>query len=365
MDDIPNRPFTLILEPASGCNLDCRYCYTHTHSGRIMDRKTLTIALRKGIAYALDEGFEEIHILWHGGEPLLAGVDFFRYALQRITEIGGDKACRHFIQTNGLLADEAFCRLFRRHGFEVGLSLDGPADIHDHMRIGRRGGKTHARVLKCLELFERNGVKPGICAVASRIGLGEEMRIYEFFRNLGYGFGVNPMIPSVNDPASGQYLFKSGEYGRFLCNLFDLWTATATHRVNVGPLDIFIRGLVTGETVLCQQQTSCVGASLYVKSDGRTQLCNRSEQPVLGHIVEHSVRDMFKTTFCRDLQHREEQLPACRKCRYQQICHGGCPQLAMTFEGACSSPDPFCRDYRAVWDHMRRSGVEAQFRRAV
>ena len=132
-----------------------------------MDRDTLTTALQKGIEYALEEGFDEIHILWHGGEPLLAGVEFFQFALDRIDELAAGVVCRHFIQTNGLLANDAYCRLFRRRGVEVGLSLDGPADLHDHMRKSRQGEETQAEVLKCLDRLERNGVQPGICAVAS------------------------------------------------------------------------------------------------------------------------------------------------------------------------------------------------------
>ena len=208
-------------------------------------------------------------------------------------------------------------------------------------------------------------MQPGICAVASRIGLGNEKRIYQFFRNLGYGFGVNPMIPPFSDPTSRKYLFKAGEYGLFLCRLFDLWTATDTNRVTVAPLDLFIHGLLTGETPLCQQQPSCVGMSLCVKADGRALLCNRSEQPVLGNIAERSVRKMFETTFCRQLQRREEQLPACRECRYRLICHGGCPQLAMDFNGTWAAPDPFCKDYRTIWGHMRHSGIDRQCKRAV
>ena len=365
MPDRSTQPFTLTLEPVSGCNLRCRYCYTNNSSAHVMDRDTLTLTLRKGIEYALGEGFDEIHILWHGGEPLLAGIEFFKYALDRINELAGGAVCRHFIQTNGLLIDDAYCRLFRRHGVEVGLSLDGPADLHDHMRKSHRGNGTHAEVIESLNRLERNGLKPGFCGVASRIGLGHEDRIYQFFRNLGYGFGVNPMIPPFADPTNRKYLFKAGEYGHFLCRLFDIWTATETKRVNVAPLDLFIQGLLTGETALCQQQSSCVGLSLCVKADGRVLLCNRSQKPVLGNITEHSVGDIFQTTFCRKLQQREKQLSACRSCRDRPICHGGCPQLAMDISGTWAAPDPFCRDYRTIWGHMRRHGIDSQLKRAV
>jgi uncharacterized protein len=153
-----NDAFTLILEPVKHCNLRCRYCYSDGTGAGVMSRQTLKTALAKTARYAETQGFREIHILWHGGEPLLAGLGFFSAALQMLHGLAPGLRFHHYLQTNGLLLDYDFCAFFRDHEFQIGVSLDGPQVLHDSMRIGADGLGTHAAVLEKVRLLEGQGV---------------------------------------------------------------------------------------------------------------------------------------------------------------------------------------------------------------
>ena len=158
---------------------------------------------------------------------------------------GWPRTCRfhHYLQTNGLLLDYDFCAFFRDHEFQIGMSLDGPQVVHDSMRLGADGQGSHAAVLEKVRLLEQQGVATGFNAVVSRRSLGQEEAIYRFFQALGYGFRVNPMVPGRNPAASAPYLLQPGEYGAFLCRLFDAWTGTERRRVPVSPLDLYLEAM--------------------------------------------------------------------------------------------------------------------------
>jgi uncharacterized protein len=132
-----------------------------------MSRQTLQSALVKTSRYAVRQGFREMHLLWHGGEPLLAGLEFYKTAIQILTQFSSDLICRIFIQTNGLLLDHDYCAFFRDHEFQIGVSLDGPPDLHDSMRVGPNGQGSHTKVMEKLALLAEHGVQVGTNAVVS------------------------------------------------------------------------------------------------------------------------------------------------------------------------------------------------------
>ena len=346
--------FTLILEPVQRCNLSCRYCYADCAGSGVMSRQTLQMALEKTARYAGRQGFGEIHILWHGGEPLLAGLEFFREALKILAGLSSYPRFHHYLQTNGLLLDADFCAFFLNHGFQIGISLDGPKALHDSMRLDANGQGTHAAVLEKVRLLEEQGLAPGFNAVITRRSLGQEEAIYRYFQGLGQGFRVNPMIPGLN-PASAPYLLKPGEYGRFLCRLFDAWTGTAERRVRVSPLDLYLKAILGGGPYECQQQETCVGSCLGVKPSGDTVLCSRFETPILGNIQEWEIQELLATPFAAALRRRAETLSDCHSCKHWSICHGGCPLNAWVINHDPLVKDPFCKDYQRIFARIQRA----------
>ncbi len=350
-----SRAFTLILEPVQRCNLNCSYCYSDRTGTGCMSRETLQAAFEKTARYAERHNFQEIHILWHGGEPLLAGLEFFRSAIRILKSLPSDLRFQHFIQTNGLLLDVDFGAFFRDRDFQIGISLDGPQVLHDSQRLDAGGRGSHAAVLEKVRLLEKEGLAPGFNAVITRPSLGQEREIYRYFQGLGYGFRINPMIPRQHPEDCGPLLLQPGEYGGFLCRLFDTWLSTSSGRVKVSPLDLFLRAQLTGEPYECQQQRTCVGSQLAVKPSGDAALCSRFETHFLGNIYDGELQDLFEGNFCEDLRRRAETMSACHPCKYWSICHGGCPHNALTFTGDHMSKDPLCKDYQLIFTKIHRA----------
>ncbi len=355
-----NGAFTLILEPVQGCNLSCRYCYSDSSGAGVMSPQTLQTALARATRYAERHGFGEIHILWHGGEPLLAGLGFFKTAINLLEGLSSDLRFHHFLQTNGLLLDYEFCAFFRNHEFQIGISLDGPQVLHDSMRIGANGQGSHAAVLEKVRLLEEQGVSAGFNAVITRQSLGQEKAIYRYFQGLGHGFRVNPVIPGLHAETSGPYVLQPGEYGKFLCRLFDEWASTVSQRVKVSPLDLYLKAVLGGEPSECQQQETCVGSQLGVKPSGDAVLCSRFDSPLLGNIHDQEIQELLASPFCEDIQRRAETLSVCHPCRYWSICHGGCPHNAWVCSHDHMAKDPFCKDYQLVFTRIQRALADLQ-----
>jgi len=351
MNEGASQVFTVMLEPSKACNLKCRYCYSDTGSHTIMSREVVHQALEKAVHYAEKHGFKEIHLIWHGGEPLLTGIEFYRHVVALLSGLTSGPSCRNFIQTNGLLLDNEFCTFFRDVNFEVGLSLDGPAHLHDFFRMDKHGGDTHSAVLEKVCLLEEHQVPVGFNAVVTRRSLGHEGEIYRFFQDLGYGFRVNPVIPARE--GSGSWLLEAGEHGGFLRRLFDEWTATDSRRVNVSPLDMYLRAVLDGETRECQQQPSCMGTHLGIKASGEAMLCSRFQDHLLGDIREVSVDDVFQLPLCEQVRTRADGLKECHSCVNWLLCHGGCPHNSIAFGHSISEKDPFCKDYQMIFAHIR------------
>lgn len=353
-----NGAFTLILEPVKHCNLSCRYCYSDGAGAGVMSRQTLETALEKTARYAERQGFREIHLLWHGGEPLLAGLGFFREAMEILDGLASDLKFQHYLQTNSLLLDYDFGAFFHDHEFQIGVSLDGPQVLHDSMRTGADGQGSHAAVLGKVRLLEEQGVSVGFNAVVSRRSLGQEKAIYRFFQGLGYGFRVNPMIPGRHPETSAPYLLQPGEYGAFLCRLFDAWVSTESRRVTVSPLDLYLEAIVGGVPYECQQRRTCAGSHLGVKPSGDVVLCSRFETQPLGNIHDHEIQELLSLPFCEDIRRRAETLSDCQKCMHRPICHGGCPLNALVFCGDHMAKDPFCKDYQLIFARIHRALAE-------
>ncbi len=355
-----NAAFTLILEPVQRCNLSCLYCYADGAGADVMSRQTLQTALEKTARYAERQGFREIHLLWHGGEPLLAGLGFFRDALKILEGLASDLSFQHYLQTNGLLLDHDFCAFFRDHEFQIGISLDGPQVLHDAMRRGADGQGSHAAVLRKVRLLEDQGVSAGFNAVVTRRSLGQEKAIYRFFQGLGYGFRVNPMVPGRHPETSAPYLLQPGEYGAFLCRLFDEWASTERRRVMVSPLELYLEAILGGAPYECQQQETCVGSHLGVKPSGAVELCSRFETHRPGNIHDSEIEELLASPFCADMRRRAETLSACHTCRHWPICHGGCPLNALAFGHDHMAKDPFCKDYQLIFARIHRALADLQ-----
>lgn len=353
MVEFGHERFTLMIEPDSRCNLNCVYCYSNTENHGKMSRETLGVTLTKVSRHLCRHGIKELHIIWHGGEPLLAGLDFFNYAVRCVEKNFSDFRFKHFIQTNGILLDDDFCSFMKNNEFNVGLSLDGPSGIHDRFRTDHGNNKTHRIVLKKIALLEKNDIQAGFNAVITKFSLDAAAEIYQFFRGIGYGFRVNPLIPAFFSRNTKNLMLDEGEYAGFLSRIFDIWTSTESRRIHVSPLDIYLRAILRNEINACEHTCTCVGNHLNIRSDGAAYPCNRFQAHYsLGNIHAMDVDELYSTPLCKSIMERPLRLKKCKACPNWDICHGGCPFNAVVFRGDIMTKDPFCRDYRIIFSHI-------------
>ena len=168
------------------------------------------------------------------------------------------------------------------------------------------------------------------------------------------------MVPGRNPETSAPYLLQPGEYGGFLCRLFDEWISTERQRVRVSPLDLYLEAMLGEGPSECQQQGTCAGSHLGVKPSGDVGLCSRFETHLLGNIHDREIQELVASSFCEDIRRRAETLSDCHPCRYWSICHGGCPHNASVFNHDHMAKDPFCKDYQLIFARIHRALSDLQ-----
>ena len=349
-----DRPFTVLIEPYKGCNMACRYCYSDVRSEARMPLDTLRVVLERLLEYLDQEGITRANLTWHGGEPLLAGHDFFEAAFAQCDRLGLSPRITHHLQTNGTLLDDAWCDLVRERGIQVSLSLDGPPDVMRATRPGREPGfDSFAVVMDRMALLRRRDIPFAVLVVVTQANVGRAHELYTFFRRMGVTFKVNPVMHSPHQQEATRELgVTAPQYGRFLCQLFDAWMEDEDSPIRVGTIDTYIKNVMAGRAFNCQHRPSCVGHIVGVRPDGSINPCTRFEHSSGRTLLEAGMRELMGERPFTDITHRADLLTDCHACRFVSICHGGCPQHAEAFHGDCMRKDYFCGAYQMIYSHI-------------
>ena len=257
-------PEFLVMAKAVGarCNLRCAYCYyldKETITGRSparMERPVLERYIRGRLQGARTS---TMHFEWHGGEPTLAGLDFFKTAVElerRYARPGC--AVTNGLQTNGLLIDDEWAAFLGAAGFSVGLSLDGPQALHDTVRRTASGEPTQERVVRAFRLLRGQGVFVNILCVLSQANVGEPDAIYDFFRSIDAGYiQFLPLVTRTNETEVSELTPPPSAAGDFLCRIFDRWLAEDADRMVVQAFDEALRPLCGLGHSLCVPRPVC------------------------------------------------------------------------------------------------------------
>ena len=279
----PSRVTVMIKPVGALCNLDCTYCYylptKAVYSGH--EHRMSLGTLEEIFASVLPRFDQEVTIAWQGGEPTLAGLEFFRHAVtfQRQYKKPGQRI-QHALQTNGTLLDDQWCSFLREEKFLVGLSVDGPPHFHDHYRLTNRGTGSSDMVMRGHELLRKHNVDYNILCVLNQHNVGHADEILNYLLNLG-GRWVQ-FIPAIewvkspNDPAQNLLAPYSPEpiaYGKFLCRVFDLWFDKFRGRVSVRIFDAILNKMVLGTMPFCILDGSCHN-QLTIEHDGAVFGCD-------------------------------------------------------------------------------------------
>ena len=333
-----SREFQVFVKPAGAvCNLDCQYCYYRDKRSLYPDAGALRMPVPLLEDYIVQHiaaaPGPEIDFSWHGGEPTTLGVDFFRQAveLQRKHKPAGWRI-RNGIQTNGVLLDEEWCRFLAAEHFKAGLSLDGPAELHDAYRVTRGGQPTHQQAMRGYRLLRQYEVPTDIVCVVHNLNVRHPLTVYRFFREIGCGYlGFLPVVESAPEAPDGigPYTPSAEAYGAFLCKIFDEWIARDTDRMAVQIFEEAARPALGMEHSLCVFRETC-GQIPVVEHNGDFFPCDHfvDRQHRLGNIRETPLGELLNSPALRAFgDAKRDALPRyCRDCEVLAMCHGGCPK---------------------------------------
>jgi uncharacterized protein len=343
---------SLLIKPAGAdCNLGCAYCfyrpagrlYPHARRPR-MTREVLRELVRQYLALTDRPAF-----CWQGGEPTLVGVDFFRtvIALQKQHGVPGTVVANS-LQTNGLLIDDEWARLLARYSFLVGLSLDGPADLHDHYRRHQGGAPTHAQVLQALRTLRQHRVETNALSLVTPLNAAEPERTFQFLvdQKLEY----LQFIPCVEEASFG---LQPEQWGDFLCATFDLWLPLR-HQVHVRHIeDLLLSLLGREEETSCCFQAQC-GDYVVVEHNGDVYACDFfvDEAHRFGNLMETPLAELLQQPEVAAFAQAKGSLAEeCRACEYLALCHGGCCKHRVFRTGRLDVPNHLCEGYQRFFAH--------------
>jgi len=355
-------PFVVMAKPVGPlCNLRCEYCYyleteqyyQAPHSFR-MSEAVLEEYIKQ---YIRSNPGPNIQFTWHGGEPTLAGLDFFRLAveLQRKYLPEGWN-CWNNLQTNGVLLDDEWCAFLAENKFDVGLSIDGTQWLHDEYRKDHRGNGTYDRALEAVRRLKAHGIRPDLlCTVTSSIAK-EPLAVYSALKNLDTGWiQFIPIVRRSKDGLVTPDSVSGEDYGRFLCTIFDKWILNDFGRVGVQIFAETLLILMGGSASVCWMAPTC-GRVLIVEHDGSVYSCDHFVTP------EHRIGDVSSDDLgalvdlpaqYRFGQDKRDRLPAqCRSCTCLRFCNGACPKDRFITTGDDEEGLNFlCEGYRMFFTH--------------
>jgi uncharacterized protein len=372
--------FHVMVKPRGPiCNLACRYCYylpkSQLYPGSRFETSDalLEVYTRQYIA---SQRIPDVTFAWQGGEPTLAGLAFFRRAveLQEKYRRPGMRIT-NALQTNGTTLDHEWCGFLREHDFLVGISLDGPAALHDPYRVDKIGQPTHARVMAGLALLRRHGVEFNILATVHATNAGHPLEVYRFLRDEA-GAQFIQFIPIVErcpserpgDAPASERSVTGDAYGRFLIAVFDEWVRRDVGRIFVQTFDAALGTWLGQGPGLCVFEETC-GTGLAMEHNGDVYACDHFVEPSyrLGNLRETSLAELVASERQRrfGLAKRDELPDYCRRCSVRFACNGGCPKdrLLATPDGE-PGLNYLCGGFRAFFAHvdlpMRRMAEEVR-----
>lgn len=379
-DNIANpfaKPLYVMLKPAGAhCNLACKYCYYleknklyPTAQRHLMSDEMLEQFTRE---YIEAQTMNQVLFTWHGGEPLLRSIDFYRKALSLQQKYAGGRRIDNVIQTNGTLLTDEWCEFFAQNHWLVGISIDGPQPDHDHYRLTAAGKPSWKKVMQGIKLLKKHGVEWNAMAVVNAYNANHPLEFYRFFKENGCQFlQFTPIVERLTLHEDGRTLASLADkdeislseasvapeqWGYFLCAIFDEWVRKDVGKIFVEIFDCTLANWMGISPGICAYSKECGHAGV-MEHNGDVYSCDHFVFPEykLGNIRDHSLIDMLygeqQQEFSR-LKH--SSLPRqCKECDMEFACHGECPKNRfMKDKYGDSGLNYLCPGYYHYYQHV-------------
>ena len=381
----PAHGFHVLTKPIGPiCNLDCTYCFYLEKQSLYPEEKSWRmndVVLESYIRqYIHSQPGPEVHFAWQGGEPTLLGVEFFQKAVALQKKHAGGKQIDNALQTNGTLLDDRWCEFLAANRFLVGLSIDGPRELHDRYRVDKGQKPTFDAVMRGLAFLKKHRVEFNTLTVVNRANSQEPLKVYRFLKEIGSGFlqfiplverlpasltaapGLtfaeppDPAHPAGTTSPVTPESVEAGQYGEFLCGIFNEWVRQDVGKVFVQLFDVALGNWMGLGSSLCVFAEKC-GSALAIEHNGDVYSCDHYVYPKfrLGNILNQRLGEMVRsgqqTRFGHD---KRASLPQyCRSCEVRFACHGECPKHRfMTTPDGEPGLNYLCPAYKQFFHHI-------------
>jgi len=336
------RSLTLIIKVVSTCNLACRYCDADTYSNHRMSLDTISQIIKKALDYA-----DHVKFIWHGGEPLLMGIQFYEKIVElQKTYKRDDQTIKNTLQTNGTLISQEWVDFFKANDFQVGVSLDGPPEVHNANRIFKSGQGSFEQVMRGIRLLRENGIRFGVLAVITKetVRIGAKRFLGFFIENGIFGIGILRQRPALI--IGGTDALPRDEFEKFAIELFDYWYSLDDPRIRIREFDAILSRILGARGGVCIFSGDCVGKYLGITPVGDVYHCDEfmfDYSYKLGNVREQTFEEMLNPMNPKLIRIRSETEGTKKSisCKYSKICNYGCPKDRYVFsrvyneEGTC------------------------------
>ena len=379
-DNIANpfaKPLYVMLKPVGAhCNLACKYCYYleknklyPTAQRHLMSDEMLEQFTRE---YIEAQTMNQVLFTWHGGEPLLRSIDFYRKALSLQQKYAGGRRIDNVIQTNGTLLTDEWCEFFAQNHWLVGISIDGPQPDHDHYRLTAAGKPSWKKVMQGIKLLKKHGVEWNAMAVVNAYNANHPLEFYRFFKENGCQFlQFTPIVERLTRHEDGRTLASLADkdeislseasvapeqWGYFLCAIFDEWVRKDVGKIFVEIFDCTLANWMGVSPGICAYSKECGHAGV-MEHNGDVYSCDHFVFPEykLGNIRDHSLIDMLYGEQQQEFSHlKHSSLPRqCKECDMEFACHGECPKNRfMKDKYGDSGLNYLCPGYYHYYQHV-------------
>lgn len=370
----------VMAKPSSSiCNLDCSYCfylekeklYPDQNQNWRMNDETLARYIQQHIDAQVGL---EVQFAWQGGEPTLMGVGFFRQVVALCSQYGSSKRISHTFQTNGILLNDEWCEFFKQHDFLVGVSIDGPQDLHDAYRVTRSKKSTHVKVMEGIQYLKKHHIEFNTLTVVHDINAQHPERVYQFLKQIGSTYlqfiplvereaqtfiqdsqALTLVHPGESQAKRLPWSVASWRYGEFLNGVFDCWVKQDVGRIFVNMFDSTLATWCGYPSGACVTSETC-GHAFALESNGDLYQCDHFVYPeyLLGNIHEVSIKEMNNSQEAKQFgEDKMKTLDAdCLQCDYKFACHGGCPKHRFSVsQSGYINHNYFCEGYKSFFKH--------------
>jgi uncharacterized protein len=345
---------TAIIEVTENCNLNCTFCLRPSFKKFSMSTKIL----EKIISHLINNSKNRIDFIWHGGEPLILGIDFFKNVI-KFQKKHNKKGIiiKNNVQTNGLLLNNKLIKFFENNSFAIGTSIQGTKEIHDSSRIDKGGKPTYDRLISKISMLKE---KPSSIMVLTKETLGKEEKIYTEAKKYVKGIKISEYFPGGLNPGKNKTINKKDpimpspkEYGKSMIKFYEIWKKDV-NPIEIKPITDIIKSFVIGKSGGClYSQEVCNLSIIGVKSNGDFYTCIRgypNKKFLIGNINEEPLKKLKKRGLS-DLKKRETCLTKgeCKNCEFWQYCNGGCPQESIKIYGNLNHKAFYCEGRKMLF----------------